>query len=69
MSDNVRLSKPRKLSGAQTEHPQPWAETPVSAGRSAPTRRALSPTVRTRRPVQAVHLDQDELADLYGDFA
>ena len=69
MSDKGRLSKPWTLSGGQTEHPQPWAITPDSAAHSAPTRRALARTARTRRPVQAVPLDQDDVADLYGDFA
>ena len=66
VSDKGRLSKPSTQSGAQTEQPQPWALTPVSVARSAPTRRALD---RTGKPVWGVPLDQDDLADLYGDFA
>ena len=69
VSAKRRLAKPWTLSGVQPEHPQPWATTPVSVARSAPTRRALDPAARTRIPAQAVHLDLDDMADLYGDFA
>lgn len=69
MSDKGRLAKPWTLSGAQTERPEPWAVTPVSPARTARVRRALAPAARTERPVQTAPLDQDDLADLYGDFA
>jgi hypothetical protein len=69
VSDKGRLSKPWTLSGAQKEYLQPWTVTPVSPARTARARRALAPAARTGRPVQTVPLDQDDLADLYGDFA
>lgn len=69
MSDKGRLSKPWTPSGRQTEHAQPWTVTPVSPARTARARRALAPAARTGKPVQTVPLDQDDLADLYGDFA
>lgn len=69
MSDKGRLSKRWTLSGAQKEHPDPWAITPISAAHTARAGRALAPAARTGMPVQAAPLDQDDLADLYGDFA
>ena len=69
VSDTARLSKPRTLSGADAEQPEPWVITPVSARRPARTRPALAPTARTMGPVQAAPSALDDIADLYGDFA
>ena len=69
MSDKGGLSTPRTLSGAQTERAQPWAIAPAAAARAAGARHRLARAARTRTPVHAAPLDEDELADLYGDFA
>jgi len=69
VSDKGGLSTLRTLSGAPTGRREPWAIAPAAAARAAGARHALARAARTRTPVHAAPLDEDDLADLYGDFA